>query len=92
MDNMKKEAQKFLANCWANPTAMGLYEISLQNLIYFGEIVEQATLEMAAKELRSAIDDKDDVVTDLVGDVDPVAYRVINVMEKRIRALKDSND
>lgn len=46
---MKKKAQKFLAH-WAAPTGMGLYEISLQNLIDFGELVEQATLELAAVE------------------------------------------
>lgn len=49
---MKKEAQKFLA-CWAVPTGMGLYEISLQNLIDFGELVEQATLERAAVECEN---------------------------------------
>ena len=73
---MKKEAQKFLAH-WAVPTGMGLYEISLQNLIDFGELVEQATLERAAKHFQGKS----------VFDLSNGGH-----IARELRALKDSND
>lgn len=77
---MKKKAQKFLAH-WAAPTGMGLYEISLQNLIDFGELVEQATLERAAQIAESE---------PKVWDIDaPSPQQRIAL---KIRAIKDSND
>lgn len=92
---MKHNADKFLKEHGAY-TGMGLYEISVKNLEDFAKLVEQATLESAAKvcdELRfysmegessaRSVRDEDSAHEHCI---EKLAY---GYAEKKIRALKD---